>query len=212
MLALLLSYLLIYKYAVLFVVIATASLGLPIPATTLLMAAGAFAAQGYMDPLGILAYGLLASVLGDGTGYFIALRYGRGILARVGFQSLLASSKFTAIETLFARRSTAVIFSSRFLATSLGPVVNILSGIAKIPYRKFLWYDFLGEFLYIVLFGGLGYAFGNQWEAISAISEDIITILVLIAILVVLFAVVRRVRNGNGENLVPDDHSRDFRS
>jgi len=195
MLAFFLSSLLIYKYVVLFLVVATASFGLPIPATVLLMAAGAFAAQGYLDFSGILAYGFSASVLGDMAGYFVSLRYGRDILARIGFKSLLASPKFTVVEALFARRSAPFIFSSRFLATSLGPAVNILSGLAKIPYKKFLLYDLLGELLYVLLFGGLGYTFGNQWETISKISQDIIAILVLIVILIVLFVVVRRVKN-----------------
>lgn len=192
MLAFLLSSLLIYKYAVLFFVIAIASFGVPIPATALLMAAGAFAAQGYLDFSKILAYGFPASVLGDIAGYLVSLRYGRDILVRIGFKSLLASTKFTMIETLFARRAAPFIFSSRFIATSLGPAVNILSGLAKIPYKKFLLCVFPGEFLYIMLFGSLGYAFGNQWETISLISQDVTTILVLIVILLVLFAVAWR--------------------
>jgi len=53
MLGFFLSYLLLYKYVVLFLVVATASFGLPVPATALMMAAGAFIAQGYFDFAGI---------------------------------------------------------------------------------------------------------------------------------------------------------------
>lgn len=114
---------------------------------------------------------------------------------RIGFKGLITSPKFVAIESIFNRHSILVIFSTRFLVTSLGPAVNILSGLSKITYRKFFFYDFLGEFLYVVLFGGLGYIFGNQWETISQISEDVTTVLVLIVILLVLFTVVWQVKN-----------------
>ena len=45
MIAFFLSYLLVYKYAILFFVVAVTSVGVPLPATALIVAAGAFAAQ-----------------------------------------------------------------------------------------------------------------------------------------------------------------------
>lgn len=56
MLTFLLSYLLVYKYTILFCVITGASFGIPLPATALIMAAGAFAAQGYLSFSDIFFY------------------------------------------------------------------------------------------------------------------------------------------------------------
>jgi membrane protein DedA with SNARE-associated domain len=195
MLTFFLSYLLVYKYAVLSIVIFTASFGVPIPATTLLTAAGAFAAQGYFDMYSIFICGFFASTLGDITGYFVSFRYGQEVLMRIGFRKLLTSSRFQALEVIFSRHSTSTIFSSRFLITTLGPMVNILSGLTKVNYKKFLLYDILGEFLYVIIFTGLGYVFSDQWETISQISEDTTTILVLIVVLLAIFAILWRVRN-----------------
>jgi len=65
MLNLFLSYLLIYKYAILFSVVFVTSFGLPLPATALIVAAGAFAAQGYFDFWNIFVCVFIASTLGD---------------------------------------------------------------------------------------------------------------------------------------------------
>lgn len=189
-----LSYLLIYTYVALFTVITLASFGIPLPATVLLIAAGAFAAQGYLDFSSILAFGFSASIIGDTTGYVISRRYGRNILRRIGFETLLVSPKFRSMEAFFAGHSNSAIFWSRFLVTSLGPMVNILSGLAKISYKKFLFYDILGEMLYVIIFSGLGYIFSDQWEVISQISGDVTTILVLLVL--ILFFVVWRIRSG----------------
>lgn len=56
MLSFFLSYLLIYKYTVLFFVIAFASFGFPLPATALLVATGAFVAQGYLSVYALFFY------------------------------------------------------------------------------------------------------------------------------------------------------------
>jgi len=122
-------------------------------------------------------------------GYIISLRYGREIFIHIGLGQVFLSSKFTIIENLFMQHSATTIFSSRFLATAMGPAVNILSGVTKIHYKKFLLYDILGECCYVLSYGGLGYIFGDQWEAISQISGDMTSIIVLIVILVVLLII-----------------------
>lgn len=196
MLNLFLSYILIYKYAILFLVVYLTSFGIPLPATVLIVAAGAFAAQGYFDFQKIFIYVFVASVLGDITGYFVSLKYGRRILMHVGFKRLFSSPNFHALEKIFMNRSLAIIFYTRFILTHLGPSINLLSGLSGITPRKFITYDILGEILYAFIFTSLGYVFANQWEMISSISQDIITILVLIVLLIILFAVLWRMRNG----------------
>ncbi|MFA6090148.1 MAG: DedA family protein [Candidatus Gracilibacteria bacterium] len=197
MLDLFLSYLLVYKYTVLFCVIAAASFGLPLPATALLIAAGAFAAQGYLNFGDILLYGLFASILGDMLGYIISLRFGKDIFIQIGLKQIFLSQRFVLIENIFIKHSASTIFSSRFLATNLGPIVNILAGLTKINYKKFLFYDVFGELFYVILYSGLGFVFSSQWETISQISGDITSIIILVVILIILFVISIRIKNGN---------------
>lgn len=187
MLAIFLSYLLLYKYTVLFAVIFLASLLLPLPAAALLMAAGAFSVQGYFDMRTVLAVGLSASVAGDGAGYLLSLFYGEDILSRIGFKKILKSSKFSELRSDFIKNSALTIFLSRFLFTHLGSSVNILSGISKIPKKKFFFYDFGGEIIYALLYGGLGYFFGGRWQSLTGILSDFTVILALAVLLVVIY-------------------------
>lgn len=102
------------------------------------MAAGAFASQGYFGITEILAYSLLACVLGDALGYGVSYRYGRKAFEKIGFKKILETAKFAALEDLFSKHSASAIFTSRFLATGLGPTVNLLSGFSKTPFKKFI--------------------------------------------------------------------------
>lgn len=76
MLDFLLSYFLVYTYAILIAVVFLASFGIPLPATALVIAAGAFASQGYLDITWVFCSVFFASVLGDNTIFHLISRSG----------------------------------------------------------------------------------------------------------------------------------------
>jgi len=67
-----LSYILLYKYPVLFIVQFLAALIVPFPANTTLVAVGAFAGQGYMSFPISFGIAWAGNVAGDISGYLIA--------------------------------------------------------------------------------------------------------------------------------------------
>lgn len=198
MLDFLLSFLLLYKYALLSAVVFAASVGFPVPATAVLMASGAFAAQGYFDFPTIAAVAFVSSVSGDLSGYLLTRRYGRGLIVRFGGGEWLSSSRYLALETTFSKHSAWVIFSSRFIATSVGPAVNVVAGLSNTPYRTFLPAGIAGEFLYAFAFAGLGYAFSDHWEYVSKISGDVMglsAVALLFAFSIAILLRAKRIRN-----------------
>jgi len=188
MLAVFLSYLLLYKYLALFLVTLLASFLLPLPATAFIIAAGAFAAQGYFNFFEIIGVGFIGSVLGDGLGYFISLRWGKHVLNRIGFRRMLSSRKFVEMENFFSQYAISTIFFSRFLVTGLGSIINVLAGLSKVSYKKFFIFDWMGEFVYVSLYAGMGFIVGDEWRYLSNIIEEVALILLL---LVLIFLVVR---------------------
>lgn len=200
MLGFFLSYLLVYKYFVVFVVVFLASLGLPMPATAILVAAGAFAAQGYFDMVTVLLVSASASILGDSLSYTVSYQYGRKFLYRIGLKKILKSAKFISIERMFVAHVYVTVFTTRFIATSIGPSVNLLAGLSKIRFQNFFLTIFCGEIIYTCLFVGLGYIFGEQWESILSISQDITSIVVLIIVLILLITLwIRSNRSKKGK-------------
>lgn len=159
-----LTFLLLYKYAALFLIAFTAALALPLPASTTLAAAGAFASQGYLNLYAVLLVALAANVAGDITGYLLARRYGEEILRKIGFRRLLRSSAYHRFRDYLLDFPQSVVYVTRFL-TEVGPAVNLLSGLARIPYRTFFTFDVLGEASYVLLYGLVGYFLGSQWES-----------------------------------------------
>lgn len=136
---------------------------MPIPSSTSLAAASAFASQGYMNIFVVLFVALLGNVAGDATGYLLARRYGEEVMAKIGFRRLLHSTGYKKVKDYIFDYPMSVIFFSRFL-TELDAAVNLLSGLAKIPYKTFFLFDFLGETIYVLLYGLTGYYLGSQFQ------------------------------------------------
>lgn len=167
----LLHYLLLYKYAALFIITFAAALALPIPSAASLMAASAFASLGYMSIWGVAAVAVVGNVLGDNLGFWLARRFGRRVLERIGFRRILDSKEFLVIERQVENRPGLIVFFSRVevLATLS---VNLIAGLGNMRYRKFLAYEFAGEVAQVAGYASVGYAFGENWDAASEALGD----------------------------------------
>lgn len=172
MLETLLSYLLVYQYTLLFFVVFLASFWLPIPASALIMAVGAFAVDGYFETT-LSFFVILAGVLcGDFLGYILSRLYGKQLFIRLHMGRVFESKQFLLFEPYFRNNASLSIFLSRFLITVIWPAINILSGISRISYLRFLVADISWEVLYVLIYGGIGYMFWNEWEYMLSILQN----------------------------------------
>jgi membrane protein DedA with SNARE-associated domain len=143
------------------------ALGFPVGASALVIAAGAFAQQGILSwPLTALL-GLVGCILGD------ALSFGIGYYAKDWVDERFGESPaWRNAEETFDRRAGLAIYLTRFLITALAVPTNLIAGGSGIRFRRFMLYDSLGEVTWIILYGGLGYIFGSQWELVSAFISN----------------------------------------
>jgi membrane protein DedA with SNARE-associated domain len=166
------------------------ALGLPVPGTLFVLAAGAFVRQGVIDLVSASALGLLGAVLGDSASYAIGYFAKGWVQRRFGQSSVWQKAHDT-----FERRGGITIYVTRFLLTPLAVPTNLIAGGSGYPFWKFFVYAVAGEFTWIVLYGGLGYAFGSQWEAINQFISDFSGLLVgIVALGAGIYFLVRRQR------------------
>lgn len=156
----LLAAFLVYGLWLLFVVIAIASIGVPFPVTLMLVVAGSFAEQGEMKLWEVIAVASGAAVLGDQIGYGLARWRGRKVTLAVARN--FGEAGIVKAEVFAKRWGGAGIFLSRWLVTWLGPWVNLTSGVAGYPWRRFLFWDVLGEVLWVTLYVILGKIFSDR--------------------------------------------------
>ena len=133
-LAALLSWLLLYKYAALFAIVYGAAALLPLPANATLLAVGAFSTHGYFNFWISLVIAVVANTLGDLTGYGVTYRWG----PRVTHALRLDKFKFfSQLAEEFRTDAAVTVFVTRF-TNSLSTVSNFLAASSK--YRSALFF------------------------------------------------------------------------
>jgi len=178
-------YLLLYKYTTIFIIAFGAALVVPIPSGSILMATSAFASVGYFNIYLVIILSIIANILGDNIGYWIARRYGRGVLSKIGFRRILESNMFKIIEEKFSKHPGLIIFISRFEVLSTLSI-NLLSGVSKISYKKYFIYESIGSVAQVCMYSLLGYFFANSWESVNTIVGRISLVMVLVLVLVII--------------------------
>lgn len=148
-------------------VLLLAALGAPIPATVLLIAAGAFVRQGLLNGLTTPLVGWLCVVTGDMIVYSVGRLARPWIERRYGYTAAWKRARQS-----FEQRGGIAIYLTRWLITPLAIPTNLIAGSSGFPTSKFLLFDATGELTWILLYGGLGYLVGSQWVLISDLVSN----------------------------------------
>jgi membrane protein DedA with SNARE-associated domain len=136
------------------------SLGIPFPVTLVIVAAGALTRQGLLDWRVTLLACLLGAALADNGEYLLG-RQARGWLRR--FES---KPVWHQAHAIIQRQGGWAIALTRFWLTPLAPAINLIAG-SKYPYLRFLLFDVLGQLVWVIVYGGLGYIFVSEWLKVS---------------------------------------------
>ena len=137
-------------------------LGIPVPATLLLIASGAFIRQNLLNAVSTPILGYIGTVAGDTSLYLIGFFASGWIETRFGQTTTWKNAR-----ELFDRRGGIAIYLTRWLLTAVAFPITLIAGSSGYRFQKFFAIDALGELTWFAVYGGLGYAFGNQWELIS---------------------------------------------
>ncbi len=150
-----------WTYAILFAIVfcETGLVVLPLlPGDSLLFGMGAIAAIGELDvrQVGLIIF--VAALAGDNLNY----RIGRFIGPRAfsGTIRWLKLSHLERTQRFFERHGAKAIILARF-APIVRTFAPFVAGVGKMPYGRFLLSSVVGALLWVGLFVGAGFLFGN---------------------------------------------------
>ena len=183
-----------YGAPALFGIVAIAAVGVPLPITLLLIVVGSMISQGAMNLWLALGVASAGSILGDQAGYAIGRWGGSAAVAKLsGLFGKKASLE--AMEAKAKAWGGPGIFLTRWLLGPLGPWINLASGTAAYPWRRFLFWDILGEMTCAVVYISLGRFFSDRVMALGAVLGDLTwTIAALLAAIVLGYQLWTRLR------------------
>ncbi|MCC6221693.1 MAG: DedA family protein [Deltaproteobacteria bacterium] len=172
-----------WTYGLLFVVVfcETGLVVTPfLPGDSLLFAAGVFAARGSLDVwlLGLLLF--VAAVIGDAVNYAVGAYIGPKVFERKGSR-IFRPEYLEKTRSFYNKYGSKTIVIARFV-----PIVRtfapFLAGVGSMRYRHFAMFNVSGAVLWVVLFVGAGFLFG-ELEFVKKNFTVVIFAIILLSIL-----------------------------
>jgi len=152
--------LLVYGYLLLFAWLLVEQLGVPLPATPILLAAGALSAEHQLSFSAALLASLVGTLVADCTWFFTGRKYGHHVLRILCKMSLEPTICVRRTQESFGRRRSFTLLFAKFvpgLATLSSPV----AGQNGMGFLEFLFFDTLGTAAWISALLALGRLFGD---------------------------------------------------
>lgn len=174
-----------WTYGILFLIVfvETGLVVMPLlPGDSLLFAAGAFAAQGYLNPLIMFALLSVAAILGDTVNYWIGYRVGKKIFEKD--RPFINEDYLKRTERFYETHGKKTIIFARFV-----PIIRtfapFIAGVGRMDYKTFLSYNVIGGLIWVAIGTVAGYLFGN-----IPIVKDNFTLVILAIIIISLIPTV----------------------
>jgi membrane protein DedA with SNARE-associated domain len=188
-----------YGLALLFLLVAVESAGVPLPGETALIAAALLAQpsqQHHFSIVAVIVVAALAAIIGDNVGYTLGRYGGRELLDRWGPVARYADRSLPPAERYFARHGGKSVFFGRFVAV-LRVTVAWLAGITRMAWWRFFLYNAAGGILWATTIGLLAYYLGRA--AADAVSTYGLYAVVVLAVLGVVAFIIHRRRRRRSE-------------
>lgn len=182
-------------YTLIFLALFIESLGLPVPGLTIALIGAALAGQAKLEIWLVVGLTVLGGVLGGLVSYWVGRTGGRRFLERWGRYIFITPDRLQRGEHYFHRYGAKILLVGRYL-----PVLcfgsGLLSGLARLPYRRFFLYNILSIALWAISHLTLAYIFGQNLagliQILNKVGLGMALLLALITGLFILFKLRQR--------------------
>src|SRR5579883_1803242 len=139
--------------------------GFPVPGETVLLLASFLSYSRDELQLGyIIVIGICAATLGDNLAF------------RIDEETIVRG------ERLFDQFGAMTIFFARFIF-GLRVIAGPLAGVLRMPWKRFVIFNFLGALLWVTVISLVGYKFGKHWDQLIEAVEQLNIAIVIAAAL-----------------------------
>jgi membrane protein DedA with SNARE-associated domain/rhodanese-related sulfurtransferase len=149
-----------YGYLLLFAWVLVGQLGIPLPATPIVMAAGALSAEGQLSFTLALLAGLAGSLTADSSWFFIGRKYGHHVLRILCKLSMEPTICVRRTQDSFGRRRQLMLMFAKFVP-GLAMLASPVAGQNGMGYGEFLFFDGLGATAWVGALLAGGRLFGD---------------------------------------------------
>ena len=148
-----------------------------------------------VDVLLIILFGTLGAMIGAIINYGLSVWLGRIVIykfadSRLGHLCLLSGEKIQRAEEYFREKGNVSTFVGRFIP-GIRQLISIPAGLSRMHFGAFLWWTFLGAFIWSCILAILGYVAAGQMGLIKEYSHELSVAILILLGAVILYYLIR---------------------
>ncbi len=120
-----------------------------------------------MTLIGVSLAGAIGCTLGSIIAYFLGMYAGRPFILRYGKYVLIREKHLDMADRWFEKYGDAATFIARLLPI-IRTFISLPAGIARMNFKKFVFYSFVGSLPWTAMLAYVGYALGSDWDEIGS--------------------------------------------
>ena len=186
-----------HGYAVIFAWVCAEQAGVPVPALPMLLAAGALAGAGRMNPVAAAGLAVWGALLSDSLWFTLGRTRGIRVLKLLCRISLEPDSCVRNTQGVFGKYGARTLLVAKFVP-GLGAAAAPLAGVVRMPIWRFLLFDLLGASLWASTYVTIGFVFSGQIESVAIkggrVGAGFLALLALVCAAFIAWKYVRRRR------------------
>lgn len=139
---------------------------IPVPSEIIMPFAGFLTISEKFSFFSVVFWGAFGNLIGSIIAYIVGMYGGRAFIEKYGKYVLLGKEELDKSQRFFIKYGSASIFFSRFLPI-VRTFISLPAGIARMPFKRFCIYTFIGCFIWSGLLVYIGRFLGDNWQSIE---------------------------------------------
>ncbi|MFD0696473.1 DedA family protein [Paenibacillus sp. GCM10027628] len=188
-----------YGYLVLLIGLPLDAIALPIPpGNTTLTYSGYLSYKGVLEWIPAMGMAYAGSVLGMTITYWIGCKLGMPLIERYGKWLFLKPAHLEKTKKYYEKYGNRLLLLSYFIP-GLRQFIGYFVGMIRVPYRTFALYAYIGAALWVIVFFGIGYIFGEQWQLIfMQVEQSLKYVLIGLCVVLIVFFLLKWRKGSTG--------------
>ncbi|MBV8596326.1 MAG: DedA family protein [Candidatus Eremiobacteraeota bacterium] len=173
------------------------AVGVPLPSEIMLAFSGYLASTHVLEIVPVMIAGAAGDVSGAIVAYLVGYYGGRPFLLRFGRLFFVRERELERADEWFARYGTRAVLVLKLLP-GIRAFGSFPAGVTRMQVAPFLTYTILGSVIWSILFAGIGYTLGRNWDLLGVYARPasfVLLALVVIAIVAWVWVHVREERH-----------------
>jgi membrane protein DedA with SNARE-associated domain len=184
------------NYWTITILMAIESTFVPLPSELVLPPAAWLASQGELNLFLIILFATVGCCLGATINYILSYTLGRTIIygladSKLAKMFFINREKLEKAENYFIENGNTSTFVGR-LVPGIRHLISIPAGLAKMEFKRFIFYTFAGSMLWNTILALLGYFFGKNQDLLMRYFHELQWVAYGLGLLFILYLVLAK--------------------